>query len=210
MAIDPKSRDELLKKWEPILEGDLPPIKDAYRRRTTTILLDRPVYDASTGEIKLAAKTELETFGGPRGEPRGTEVETLYANGRQTTNQAEALIDKAQDRLEAYDTIGVSPMAGPTGLLSAAQKEALGMESGYAEAAPVVWYDDPPTGGEGCCCSPKRQSPKIIYDGPGVAPLTGPSPGVFAMRPRAPVKDYRWAIVAIAAFYIMGVILTFA
>jgi hypothetical protein len=245
MASDPKKTEELIKKWEPVLEGELMPIKDAYRRKTTAIVLGPTdvsgvdftkhtmeevmedfqksfaVYDASSGEIKLAPATELETYGGPRGEPRGTEVETLcspeqsglYANGRQTTNQEEALerasyldmkygyevlperiiepslpapeieamIAKAQDRLEAYDTIGVSPMAGPSGLLSAAQKEAL--ESGYAEAAPVVWYDDPPTGGEGCCCSPKH---------------------------RAPVKDYRWAIVVIAAIYIMGVVLTFA
>jgi hypothetical protein len=110
------TRQDLLKKWAPILEStDAPSIKDQYRKEVTAVLLEN-----QEREMGKQAEALFETAHANAG---GTGV-SLGGAGT-NANMAGydpvliALVRRAAPQLIAYDIAGVQPMTQPTGLIFA-------------------------------------------------------------------------------------------
>ena len=102
----------LQKKWAPVLDhGDMPKIKDRYRRAVTAVLLENQEIamkeQASQGQQSMlteAIPTNNISAGG----------QVQYADPVLIS-----MIRRAMPNLIAYDICGVQPMTGPTGLIFA-------------------------------------------------------------------------------------------
>ena len=102
----------LQKKWAPVLDhGDMPKIKDRYRRAVTAVLLENQEIamkeQASQGQQSMlteAIPTNNISAGG----------QVQYADPVLIS-----MIRRAMPNLIAYDVCGVQPMTGPTGLIFA-------------------------------------------------------------------------------------------
>ena len=110
-------RQDLVKKWEPILEHkSLPEIKDGYRKEVTAILLEN-----QEREMKKGAEALFEAAPANSG---GTGL-ALGGAGDATGTVAGfdpvliALVRRAMPQMIAYDIAGVQPMTQPTGLIFA-------------------------------------------------------------------------------------------
>ena len=110
-------RQDLIKKWEPILEHkSLPEIKDNYRKEVTAILLEN-----QEREMKKGAEALFEAAPANSG---GTGL-ALGGAGDATGTVAGfdpvliALVRRAMPQMIAYDIAGVQPMTQPTGLIFA-------------------------------------------------------------------------------------------
>ena len=110
------NRQELLKKWAPVLEADnAPKIADSYRKEVTAVLLENQ-------EREMAKQSEA-LFEAVPANAGGTGV----ALGGAGTNAQMAgydpvliaLVRRAAPQLIAYDIAGVQPMTQPTGLIFA-------------------------------------------------------------------------------------------
>lgn len=115
-------------KWKEILDhGDLPEIKDNYRKQVTAVLLENQ-------ERALQEEKEMLTEAAP-------------ANNSVATNGIDrydpiliGLVRRAMPNLMAYDICGVQPMSGPTGLIFAMRsiygtdREDFGNEALFNEA----------------------------------------------------------------------------
>jgi hypothetical protein len=108
------TRQDLLKKWSPILEAEgAPQIKDAYRKEVTAVLLENQERELSKSAQAL---NEIANVGGDG-----------IALGGAGTNANMAgydpvlisLVRRAAPQLIAYDIAGVQPMTQPTGLIFA-------------------------------------------------------------------------------------------
>jgi hypothetical protein len=108
------TRQDLLKKWLPILEAEgAPQIKDAYRKEVTAVLLENQERELSKSAQAL---NEIANIGGDG-----------IALGGAGTNANMAgydpvlisLVRRAAPQLIAYDIAGVQPMTQPTGLIFA-------------------------------------------------------------------------------------------
>ena len=117
------TRQDLLKKWSPILEAaGAPEIKDAYRKEVTAVLLENQEREMIKADQFLAEATPIANAGG-----------TGLALGGAGTNANMAgydpvlisLVRRAAPQMIAYDICGVQPMTQPTGLIFA-------MKSKYA------------------------------------------------------------------------------
>ena len=117
------TRQELLKKWAPILEAEgAAPIKDNYRKEVTAVLLENQEREMIKSDQFLSESTPIANAGG-----------TGLALGGAGTNANMAgydpvlisLVRRAAPQLIAYDICGVQPMTQPTGLIFA-------MKSKYA------------------------------------------------------------------------------
>ena len=110
------NRQDLVKKWAPILEStDAPAIKDSYRKEVTAVLLEN-----QERELAKSAEALMEAvpanFGG-----------TGISQGSAGTNPNMAgydpvlisLVRRAMPQMIAYDICGVQPMTQPTGLIFA-------------------------------------------------------------------------------------------
>ena len=111
------TRQDLLKKWEPILEHkSLPEIKDNYRKEVTAILLENQEREMQKGAEALFEAAPANSGGigialGGAGDPTGTVAgfdPVLIA-----------LVRRAMPQMIAYDIAGVQPMTQPTGLIFA-------------------------------------------------------------------------------------------
>jgi hypothetical protein len=111
------NRQDLLKKWQPILEhGDLPGIKDNYRKEVTAVLLENQ--ERAIREEKVALfETGTHTNAGGAG---------LALGGAGTNAQMAgydpvliSLVRRSAPQMIAYDICGVQPMTQPTGLIFA-------------------------------------------------------------------------------------------
>ena len=116
-------RQDLLKKWAPILEHEsLPQIKDNYRKEVTAVLLENQ-------EREMAKQSEVLFENAPTN-AGGTGL-ALGGAGAATGTVAGydpvliSLVRRAMPQLIAYDICGVQPMTQPTGLIFA-------MKSRYA------------------------------------------------------------------------------
>lgn len=123
-------RQDLLKKWKPILEHDaLPEIKDRYRREVTAILLEN--------QEREMAKQSQALFEASPTNSGGTGLGLGHAGG-ETGGVAGydpvliSLVRRAMPQMIAYDICGVQPMTQPTGLIFA-MKSRYGNQGG-AEA----------------------------------------------------------------------------
>ena len=120
------TRQDLLKKWQPILEAaGAPEIKDNYRKEVTAVLLENQEREMIKADQFLAEATPIANAGGAG-----------LALGGAGTNANMAgydpvlisLVRRAAPQMIAYDICGVQPMTQPTGLIFA-------MKSKYATQA---------------------------------------------------------------------------
>ena len=114
--------EDLVKKWQPVLEhGDLPEIKDVHRRSVTATLLENQ---------EKAAKEAAMGSGGYHMPSLLGEAAPTNAMGASSSDASTGSIDifdpvlislvrRSMPNMIAYDIAGVQPMTGPTGLIFA-------------------------------------------------------------------------------------------
>ena len=106
--------EELQKKWAPVLEhGELPAIKDKYRRAVTAMILENQQQAMMSDAQQLNEITNSAGTGG-------------FGAGATATGPVAgfdpiliSLVRRSLPNLIAYDVCGVQPMTGPTGLIFA-------------------------------------------------------------------------------------------
>ena len=109
------SRQELQKKWAPVLDHEsMPAIKDSYRREVTAVLLENQEREMAKSAEALF-ETAPQNVGGT-GLSAGT-VTTGTVSGYDPV--LISLVRRAAPQLIAYDICGVQPMTQPTGLIFA-------------------------------------------------------------------------------------------
>jgi hypothetical protein len=115
-------------KWKEILDhGDLPEIKDNYRKQVTAVLLENQ-------ERALQEEKEMLTEAAPANNSIATGGVDRY------DPILIGLVRRAMPNLMAYDICGVQPMSGPTGLIFAMRsiygtdRENFGNEALFNEA----------------------------------------------------------------------------
>jgi len=121
-------REDLVKKWQPILEHDsLPEIKDAYRREVTAVLLEN--------QEKALREEKAALFEASPANAAGSYADT---NGLAKFDPVLiSLVRRSAPQMIAYDVCGVQPMTQPTGLIFAMRsryKTQGGAEALYNEA----------------------------------------------------------------------------
>ncbi len=114
--------EDLIKKWQPVLEhNDLPEIKDVHRRSVTATLLENQ---------EKAAKEAAYGSGGYQMPSLLVEAAPTNAMGASSSNAGDGSVDmfdpvlislvrRSMPNMIAYDIAGVQPMTGPTGLIFA-------------------------------------------------------------------------------------------
>ena len=138
--------EELVKKWEAVLEHEeLPAIKDVHKRNTTAIVLENT-------ERALMEEVGIMNRAHGRGGRMLTEAPIpVNAMGASSSTAGDGAIDtfdpvlislvrRAMPNLIAYDICGVQPMTGPTGLIFA-------MRARYSnQAGTETFYNEVDTG----------------------------------------------------------------
>ena len=122
----------LKEKWAPVLDHeDHAPIKDAYRRNVTAILLEN-TEQAVRKENALGSRTMLSEA------PANIAPTGLGADNTGDLSYADpvmiSMIRRTMPNLMAFDVLGVQPMTGPTGLIFAMKSRYTGQGDGNAEA----------------------------------------------------------------------------
>jgi len=114
--------EELVKKWQPVLEhADLPEIKDPHKRQVVATLLENQEH---------AARESSAGSGGYQMPSLLGEAAPQNAMGGSSSTASDGSIDifdpvlislvrRSMPNLIAYDICGVQPMTGPTGLIFA-------------------------------------------------------------------------------------------
>jgi hypothetical protein len=109
-------RQQIVKKWAPVLDAEgAPKITDTYRREVTAVLLENQEREMTKGAEALFEAVPVN-FGG-----------TGLSQGQAGTNTNMAgydpvlisLVRRAAPQMIAYDICGVQPMTQPTGLIFA-------------------------------------------------------------------------------------------
>lgn len=99
------TEQQLMDKWSPVLDhADLPKIEDAYKKRTTAVLLENQ---------ELSNRSERQML---------AEAGTAVGDGSLMAKYDPILIGlvrRSMPQLIAYDICGVQPMTGPSGLVFA-------------------------------------------------------------------------------------------
>ena len=112
------SYEELLKKWEPVLEHpEFAEIKDPYKKKVTAILLENQDRDMEQGRGSL----NESSFAQPAGET-GAGFSSGAAAGGPVAGMDPVMISmirRSMPNLVAFDMMGVQQMSGPTGLIFA-------------------------------------------------------------------------------------------
>ena len=109
--------EELVKKWQPILEhGDLPEITDPHRRQVTACVLE----NTETALKEQAAFAPQSLLEAAPANAMGASSSTASAGAVDIYDPVLiSLVRRAMPNLVAYDIMGVQPMTGPTGLIFA-------------------------------------------------------------------------------------------
>ena len=98
--------ENISEKWKPVMEhGDLPEIKDSYKRDVTLRLLENQekfLQEAAPTNSGLATDT---------GNVKGWDPILI------------SLVRRSMPQMIAYDVCGVQPMTGPTGLIFAMKSQ---------------------------------------------------------------------------------------
>jgi len=114
--------DELIKKWQPVLEHpDLEKIADAHKRATVATLLENQ---------ERSAREQAQGSGGYHSPSLLGEAAPVNAMGASSSTASAGNVDiydpvlislvrRSMPNLIAYDICGVQPMTGPTGLIFA-------------------------------------------------------------------------------------------
>ena len=110
------TRQDLLKKWAPILEhSSLNPIKDHYRKEVTAVLLENQEREMGKQQEALF-ETAPANSGGTGVSLGGAGTNTNMAGYDPVLI---SLVRRAAPQMIAYDICGVQPMTQPTGLIFA-------------------------------------------------------------------------------------------
>jgi len=110
------SRQELLKKWAPVLDSEsCAPIKDQYRREVTAVLLENQ--ELAAGQQSQALFEASPANSGGLGLSLGAAGSNASMAGYDPV--LIALVRRSAPQLIAYDICGVQPMTQPTGLIFA-------------------------------------------------------------------------------------------
>ena len=108
------TRQELMKKWAPILEAEgAATIKDSYRREVTAVLLEN---QEKAMQQSHQALNEIANVGGDGVALGGAGTNANMAGYDPVLI---SLVRRAAPQLIAYDICGVQPMTQPTGLIFA-------------------------------------------------------------------------------------------
>jgi len=123
------SNEQLLKKWQPVLEhADLPAIKDTLRKSVTAQLLENT--ERSMKEQGGMPRALLEAYS-------VTNDTGTAGFGDGVANYDPVLISlvrRSMPNLVAYDVCGVQPMTGPTGLIFAMRSKYVDQSNSATEA----------------------------------------------------------------------------
>lgn len=108
----------LMEKWDAVINhGDLPEIKDAYRRQVTAQLLENQEKALVEEKQALWEAVPVNNVGGGfSGQVNGAGANANLAGYDPILI---SLVRRAMPNLMAYDICGVQPMTGPTGLIFA-------------------------------------------------------------------------------------------
>ena len=110
------TRQELLKKWAPILESEAAPsIKDNYRKEVTAVLLENQEREMAKQNQVLTEATHANAGG------LGVALGGAGTNANMAGYDPVliSLVRRAAPQMIAYDIAGVQPMTQPTGLIFA-------------------------------------------------------------------------------------------
>lgn len=121
-------REDLVKKWNPILEHtSLPEIKDQYRREVTAVLLENQEKALREEKTALFENTPTNAAGAYPDVGGLSKFDPVLIS----------LVRRSAPQMIAYDICGVQPMTQPTGLIFAMRsrfKNMNGTEAFYNEA----------------------------------------------------------------------------
>src|SRR5579872_1531766 len=105
--------EDVKKKWMPVIDHpDVAPIKESWKKKVTTILLE------NTAREITSANRQYLTEDGPTNQV-GAGMGAVAGNIKGFDPILISLIRRAMPNLIAYDICGVQPMTGPTGLIFA-------------------------------------------------------------------------------------------
>jgi hypothetical protein len=105
-----KSRQDLLKKWAPVLDHEgVAPIKDAYRKEVTAVLLENQERSINEEKQALFEATHANAAGALPDSGGVAKFDPILIS----------LVRRAIPQMIAYDVCGVQPMTQPTGLIFA-------------------------------------------------------------------------------------------
>jgi len=125
-------REDLVKKWAPVLEHEtMDPIKDQYRKEVTAVLLENQ--QKSLSEERAALFEAVPTNANYNGSTTNPDTGGVAKYDPILIS----LVRRAAPQMIAYDVCGVQPMTGPTGLVFAMKARygtQGGTEAGYNEA----------------------------------------------------------------------------
>ena len=126
--------DELVEKWNPLLEHDsLEPIGDYYKKKVTAVLLE----NQQTALREQAINEQANVMGGNFSNPQVGSAGNLAGYDPVLIS----LVRRSMPNLMAYDLCGVQPMTAPTGLIFAIRAKYTsqqGYEAGVQEALPFA------------------------------------------------------------------------
>ena len=137
--------EELVNKWQPVLEhGDLPEIKDHYRKVVTAHMLEQQ-------ENALAEQASVQGAGSASLLGESTAPLTLAGDGGVTAGNVQnfdpvliSLVRRTAPNLIAFDIMGVQPMSGPTGLIFALRPtfESTGTQASPSSSGANAFYQE--------------------------------------------------------------------
>ena len=121
-------RKDLLKKWSPVLNHEgVAPIKDAYRKEVTAVLLENQERSLSEEKAALFEATHANAAGAMPDSSGVAKFDPVLIS----------LVRRSAPQMIAYDVCGVQPMTQPTGLIFAMKSRYTsqdGTEALYNEA----------------------------------------------------------------------------
>ena len=114
-----QSRQDLVKKWAPILEHEsAPKIRDSYRKEVPAVLLENQEIEMRRGREAMGELNEaVPTNSGGAGIALGGAGSGVNVAGFDPVMIS--LVRRAMPQMIAYDICGVQPMTQPTGLIFA-------------------------------------------------------------------------------------------
>ncbi len=158
--------EQISKKWAPVLDhGDLPAIKDSYRRAVTALCLENTERQYLNDQAVQSGGLLSEALPGTN-----MGISTAQTGGTAGANGGEgdmefadpvliSMVRRAMPQLIAYDICGVQPMSGPTGLVFALRAR-VGSDSTGAEAL----YNEADADVSGGSASNEKTQPSLMIN----------------------------------------------
>jgi len=158
--------EQLVKKWQPVLEHpELPKVTDSYKRAVTAVILENQerAIREDRAFLNESAPTNATTGGA---NPLANWDPILIS-----------LVRRAMPNLIAYDIAGVQPMTGPTGLIFAmrAKYKSQGGTEALFDAADTAFSGQNKAGSTstGFSAAQAGTNPSVLNDSPAGSYVTG-------------------------------------